>query len=113
MIKPIADLLTEPGQSRYALCVGVSKRSREIAEKAEAEHIVMDEKPVEIAVQELMDHKYRIVESNRNEDEEADEAKAQQLEQERSAEAAAAEENAAGTSSEEAPADEETKSPVD
>ncbi|ARP50274.1 MULTISPECIES: DNA-directed RNA polymerase subunit omega [Caproicibacterium] len=94
MIKPIADLLTEPGQSRYALCVGVSKRAREIAEEAEKNHIVLDEQPVEIAVQELTEHKYHIVESNRNEDEEADEAKVQQLEEQRNAEIAAAEENA-------------------
>lgn len=72
MIKPIADLLTEPGQSRYALCVGVSKRAREIQEEAENAHIILDEKPVELAVDELLDHQYCIKETDRNEDEEAD-----------------------------------------
>ena len=43
---------------------------------------------MEIAVDELLDHEYRIVESDRNEDEEADEAKAQQLEQQMNMEAA-------------------------
>ena len=51
MIKPIADLLTEPGQSRYALCVGVSKRAREIAAEAEDKGEILDEKPVELAVE--------------------------------------------------------------
>lgn len=81
MIKPIADLLTEPGQSRYALCVGVSKRAREIASKAEEQGEVLDEKPVELAVEELEEHQYRITETDRNEDEEADEAKEQKIEQ--------------------------------
>lgn len=81
MIKPIADLLTEPGQSRYALCVGVSKRAREIASEAEEQGEVLDEKPVELAVEELEEHQYRITETDRNEDEEADEAKEQKIEQ--------------------------------
>lgn len=72
MIKPIADLLTEPGQSRYALCVGVAKRAREVQEQAEQTNTILEEKPVEVAVEELWDHEYRIVESDRNEDEEAD-----------------------------------------
>lgn len=75
MIKPIADLLTEPGQSRYALCVGVAKRAREIQEEAENAHAILDEKPVELAVDELLEHQYRIQETDRNEDEEADEEK--------------------------------------
>lgn len=81
MIKPIADLLTEKGQSRYALCVGISKRAREIAEDAEGKGEILDEKPVELAVQELEKKKFRIVETNRDEDEEADEAKAQKIEE--------------------------------
>lgn len=75
MIKPIADQLTQPGQSRYALCVGVAKRAREITEEMEQSGELQDEKPVELAVEELQHHQYRIVESNRNEDAEADEAK--------------------------------------
>lgn len=81
MIKPIADLLTEPGQSRYALCVGVSKRAREIANDAAEKGEILDEKPVELAVEELQEHDYRITESDRNEDEEADEAKEQKIEE--------------------------------
>ncbi|HCA72031.1 MAG TPA: hypothetical protein DHW78_06735 [Ruminococcaceae bacterium] len=81
MIKPIADLLVEPGQSRYALCVGVAKRAREIAEEAADKGEILDEKPVELAVQEMQEHKYRIVETNRNEDEEADEAKELKIEE--------------------------------
>jgi len=62
MIKPIADKLTKKGQSRYSLCVGVAKRAREIVAEAEnnPEEILV-EKPVEVAVRELQEHKYEIV----------------------------------------------------
>ncbi|MGW8114722.1 DNA-directed RNA polymerase subunit omega [Caproicibacterium sp. NSD3] len=76
MIKPIADKLTKKGQSRYSLCVGVAKRAREIIAEAEnnPEEISV-EKPVEVAVRELQEHKYEIVpgkENNVSAKEEAD-----------------------------------------
>ena len=34
MLKPSADLIIDPSQSRYALVVGIAKRAREIVEEA-------------------------------------------------------------------------------
>lgn len=76
MIKPIADKLTKKGQSRYSLCVGVAKRAREIVAEAEnnPEEILV-EKPVEVAVRELQEHKYEIVPGKENNASATDEAK--------------------------------------
>jgi DNA-directed RNA polymerase subunit omega len=61
MIKPISDdLLSEKQQNRYALVIGVSKRARMITEDASKNKEVLDDKPVEIAVQELLNHKYTL-----------------------------------------------------
>ena len=35
MLKPSADLIIDPKQSRYSLVVGVAKRARQIVEEAE------------------------------------------------------------------------------
>ena len=37
MIKPIADLILTPEQSRYSLVIAVAKRAREILAEADAE----------------------------------------------------------------------------
>lgn len=69
MIKPIADLILTPEQSRYSLVVAIAKRAREIASEAERKREILDEKPVEIAVQEYVDHKYTMIEkTNPNDD---------------------------------------------
>lgn len=62
MLKPSADLILEPDQSRYSLVVAVSKRAREIAAEAERRGDILIEKPVDLAVHEIMDHKYVIIE---------------------------------------------------
>ena len=64
MIKPIADLILTPQQSRYSLVIAVSKRARQIAEEAEKDREILDEKPVELAVQEYVHHIYTMVEKN-------------------------------------------------
>lgn len=63
MIKPIADLILTPDQSRYSLVVAISKRAREIAEDAEKNRVILEQKPVELAVQEFVDHKFTMIES--------------------------------------------------
>ncbi|HBG55413.1 MAG TPA: DNA-directed RNA polymerase subunit omega, partial [Ruminococcaceae bacterium] len=40
----------------------ISKRARQIAEEAEKNHTVLDEKPVELAVREYVNHKFTMVE---------------------------------------------------
>ena len=73
MLKPSADLIIDPSQSRYALVVGIAKRAREIVEEAEKADQILVEKPVDLAVHDFMDQKYKIVEppiANDDDDEE-------------------------------------------
>lgn len=70
MIKPIADLILTPEQSRYSLVIAISKRARQISEEAEKKREILDEKPVELAVQEYCDHKVRMIEKVKTDDEE-------------------------------------------
>ncbi len=62
MLKPSADLIIDPKQSRYSLVVGVAKRARQIVEEAEKDGQILIEKPVDLAVHDFMDEKYRLVE---------------------------------------------------
>lgn len=62
MLKPIVDSVIEKAPSRYALVIGVAKRARSIVEKAQHEGEILVEKPVGIAVEQLLNHEYEIVE---------------------------------------------------
>jgi DNA-directed RNA polymerase subunit omega len=62
MIKPIADLILKPEQSRYSLCIAIAKRARQISEEAEKNKVILEDKPVQMAVQEYVDHKIGMVE---------------------------------------------------
>ena len=53
MLKPSADLIIDPKQSRYSLVVGVAKRARQIVEEAEKAGEILVEKPVDLAVHDL------------------------------------------------------------
>ncbi len=64
MYKPSIDDMFAGKQSRYSLVMGVAKRAREIAEDAEVNHVVLDEKPVLIAAKEFKEHKYDIIEQD-------------------------------------------------
>lgn len=71
MIKPIADLILTPEQSRYSLVIAVAKRARQIAEEAEKNKVILDDKPVQMAVEEYQEHKIRMIEKpNGNDDDE-------------------------------------------
>ncbi len=48
--------------SRYSLVRATAKRAREISEEAEEEGIILVEKPVSIALDEILNNKYEIVE---------------------------------------------------
>ncbi len=48
--------------SRYALVIGVAKRARQITEEFEQQDIITDEKPVLLAIDEIKDHKFNILE---------------------------------------------------
>ncbi|MBR5409194.1 MAG: DNA-directed RNA polymerase subunit omega [Clostridia bacterium] len=55
------------GISRYSLCVAVAKRSREINDEAnerkEKDKILLEEKPVSLAVEDIRSGRYVIKES--------------------------------------------------
>ncbi|MGN0570254.1 MAG: DNA-directed RNA polymerase subunit omega [Candidatus Fimenecus sp.] len=48
--------------SRYSLVTAVAKRAREVAAEAEEKGEILDEKPVSIALDEIISGKYEIVE---------------------------------------------------
>ena len=63
MLKPSDDSVFGPQQSRYSLVVAVAKRAREISNAAEARGEILIDKPVDLAVQDFVNHKYRIIEA--------------------------------------------------
>lgn len=58
----LKDLLKD-GISRYSLVVGVAKRSRDLSDEAKANGEILVEKPVSLAVEDLLDGYYSIKES--------------------------------------------------
>ena len=48
--------------SRYSLVIATAKRAREIANEAEEEKIILTEKPVSIARDEILNGEYEIIE---------------------------------------------------
>ncbi len=48
--------------SRYSLVRATAKRAREISEEAEEENIILVEKPVSIAIDEIVNGEYKIIE---------------------------------------------------
>ena len=71
MIKPIADLILTPKQSRYSLVIAISKRARQISEEAEKNKVILDDKPVQMAVEEYQAHKIKMIEKvSENDDDE-------------------------------------------
>ncbi|NLJ30684.1 MAG: DNA-directed RNA polymerase subunit omega [Clostridiales bacterium] len=62
MLKPSADLIISPKQSRYSLVIAVAKRARQIAAEAEEKGEILVEKPVDLAVQDFIKHRYEFIE---------------------------------------------------
>ena len=68
MLKPaIAKLLME-NESAYSLVMAVAKRSRDIAADALEDKVILEDKPVNIAIDEFGVHKYRVVEGHEKEE---------------------------------------------
>ena len=55
--------LLKGGISRYSLVVAVAKRSRDIADEAKKEGEIIVEKPVSLAVDDFLNDRYSIKES--------------------------------------------------
>jgi DNA-directed RNA polymerase subunit omega len=73
MLRPTDIESLKGDKSRYAIVIGVAKRARDIAEKAEQDGVILIEKPVSLAINDLTSGDYKILMSDNNE-EEADEA---------------------------------------
>ena len=56
--------LLKGGISRYSLVVAVAKRSREIADEAKEDGEILVEKPVSLAIDDFLEDKYAIRESD-------------------------------------------------
>ena len=69
MLKPSDNKVRTPHRSYYSLVIAVAKRARQIAEKAEEDGEILTEKPVDLAVHDFVDNKYRIIEPDSFEDE--------------------------------------------
>ncbi len=62
MLNPDLRNVLKNRTSRYSLVIATAKRAREISEEAEANGEIITEKPVSIAIGEILDGKYVIVE---------------------------------------------------
>ena len=60
MLKPGAEQAASRDQNYYAYVVGVAKRARDIANDAENNKVILEEKPVQLAVEELANGKTKI-----------------------------------------------------
>ncbi len=67
MKRPSVSDMLENKTTRYSLVIAVAKRAREIAADGKKRGIVLDEKPVLLAIEEFKKHKYNILEPDINE----------------------------------------------
>lgn len=56
-LKPEIGQLLEESESAYSIVIAVAKRSRDLAEKAEAEGIELYDKPLNVAIDEFGAHR--------------------------------------------------------
>jgi len=69
MLKPSDNMIRTPHRSYYSLVIAVAKRARQIAEQAEENGEVLTDKPVDLAVHDFVDNKFKIIEPDSFEDE--------------------------------------------
>ena len=62
MLKPSCNIIKTPHKSYYSVVIAVAKRAREITQEAEDNNEIIVEKPVDLAVQDFVDEKYKIIE---------------------------------------------------
>ncbi|MBQ1263102.1 MAG: DNA-directed RNA polymerase subunit omega [Oscillospiraceae bacterium] len=63
MLRPAMNDILKDGQSYYSFVLAVAKRARDIAIDAMDRGDLLDEKPVDLAVNEFNDGKYEFVET--------------------------------------------------
>ncbi len=62
MLRPAISQILKNNESYYSLVIAVAKRARQIADDACSEKIVLEEKPVNIAIDEFARGDYKIIE---------------------------------------------------
>lgn len=62
MLRPAATQLLKNGESTYSLVIAVAKRAREITDEAYENKIRLDSKTVKMAVEQLSNGEYKIIE---------------------------------------------------
>ncbi len=62
MHRPASTDILKNGESYYSLVIGVAKRARQIAAECEEKGEPIVEKPVQLAVEEFADGKYKLLE---------------------------------------------------
>lgn len=80
MLKPTNETVSEEKRSRYSLVIGVAKLAREVSQEAEEKGEPLLQKPVSVALNEIVNENYRIVEpSERKEEAEVLEEPAEEI----------------------------------
>lgn len=67
MLRPAVSQILKNNESYYSLVIAVAKRAREITSDAFDNKLVLDEKPVKTAVDELYNGEYKIIEDQASE----------------------------------------------
>ena len=62
MLNPSCTVIKPPHKGYYSVVIAVAKRAREITQEAEDNNEIIVEKPVDLAVQDFVDEKYKIIE---------------------------------------------------
>ncbi len=63
MLRPAMNDILKEGQSYYSFVIAVAKRARDIAEDAMEHGEMLDDKPVDIAVNEFANGEYTFIET--------------------------------------------------
>ncbi len=63
MLKPGIGRLLNESESVYSLVVAIARRSRDIAAEAQEKHTVLEDKAVNIAIDEFAEHRMRVVDN--------------------------------------------------
>ncbi len=67
MLRPAVNQIISKNESCYSLVIAVAKRAREIADDLYENSLILEEKPVKTAVEEIAGGKYKMVYNNQGE----------------------------------------------
>lgn len=61
MLRPAVNQIISKNESCYSLVIAVAKRAREIADELFEKEMILEEKPVKTAVEDIASGRYKIV----------------------------------------------------